>query len=70
MSFKNQTGMANSVDPDKMVHNEPSYQDLHGLQMFMFKAAGLKELISDMRLSRFFLAVVDLTQQPGYLRLS
>ena len=24
--------MANSVDPDEMAHNEPSHQDLHGMQ--------------------------------------
>ena len=30
--MKNQNGMANSVDPDKTAHDEPSHQDIQCLQ--------------------------------------
>ena len=47
-SFKNQTRMANKVDPDGTAHYEPSHQDLHCLQKKMFWSivwsAGLKWL--------------------------
>ena len=35
-----------AVDPDEMAHNELSHLDLHCLQRYMLKSAGLKELIN------------------------
>ena len=34
------TGLANSVDPDEMAHNEPSHQDLHCLSFCFIFLAG------------------------------
>ena len=41
---KIQNQMANSVDSDEMAHYEPSHQDLHYLQRYMFWSTGLDEL--------------------------
>ena len=37
--------MANCVDPDKMAHYEPYHLALHCLPMYLYRSAGLKELI-------------------------
>ena len=36
--------MADSVDPDEMAHYEPSYQDLHSLQRYLYWSAEMKDL--------------------------
>ena len=36
--------MANSVDPDKTALYEPSHLNLHCLQRYMYKSAGMKGL--------------------------
>ena len=36
--------MANCVDPDEMVHHEPSHQDLLCLQRYLFLSLGMKAL--------------------------
>ena len=42
---KTKNKIANIVDPDKTARNEPSYQDKHCLQRYMFWSAELKELL-------------------------
>ena len=41
-SVKTKNIMANSVDPDEMAHHEPSHLDLHCLQRYLPRSAGLK----------------------------
>ena len=36
--------MANSIDPDETVHNEPSHQDLHYWSRYLFRTGGFKWL--------------------------
>ena len=36
--------MANCVDPDEMAHYEPSHLDLHCLQRYLPRSAGMKGL--------------------------
>ena len=36
--------MANSVDPDETARDEPSHQDLHYLQKYLFLSAVMKGL--------------------------
>ena len=38
--------MANSVDPDETARYEPSHQDLHCLQRYLYWSSGMKELKS------------------------
>ena len=37
-------GMANSVDPDEMAHNEPSHHDIHCLQKCLLGLKGFKKI--------------------------
>ena len=43
--------MANTVDPDEMAGNEPSYLDLHFLQKYLVLVLGLKMLILEVAYS-------------------
>ena len=42
MSEKNQSRIANSVDPNETTHYEPSHQDLHCLHRYLVWSTGLK----------------------------
>ena len=45
---RNQHRMANSVDPNETARYEPSHQDLHCLQRYLFGSARLKGFILEL----------------------
>ena len=47
--------MANSLDPDKMAHDEPSHRDVHCLHRYWFLSAALKGLSMAMNNSKILL---------------
>ena len=49
MSIKNQNRMANSVDPDANAHYEPSVQDLHCLQKYIYYSKFAKDHFFEVR---------------------